>query len=522
MHGSINAVDLVIVFGYLAALAGVGVYFSRRHQNLDEFLIAGRTMTWLPVGLSLMAALNSGIDYLTQPSATIRYGIVLVVGTVSWLVLYPWVARVVFPFYHRLDFYSAYEYLEQRFDLRVRTLAASIFVLWRLGWMATALYVPCLAIDAATSGAFDLETMIVVLGVLVTFYTMLGGIKAVIWNDVIQFCVMFAGLAATVLIVLAHVPGGVAEVWSVSAAANKTAWWVPFELGRFFTEPVTVPAMLFALVVGRAAQYTSDQVMVQRLQTTRSIGDARRAFVVNATGDAMWMVGLSFVGLALFAYFTRTPLPDGFDTDRILPYFMAREFPAGAVGLVIAAILAASLSSIDSAIHSCSSVVVVDGYNRLWLGQQLVRGAVAPADQQMQVKVSRAATVVVGAAGTALAINVSSIGTLLEIANKLINALTGPLLGIYLVAMFSRRIGGTAALLGGLAGAVASYVTAYHSSLSFYWPSTMGLAATLATSVIVSAVLGERPTQRQLALTWKSVMSRPHGTQETADTLASS
>src|SRR5439155_656079 len=175
--------------------------------------------------------------------------------------------------------------LEARFDVRVRTLAAAIFIVWRLGWMATALYVPCLAIDTAFTGRVDLTTMIVTLGVLVTLYTMLGGIQAVIWNDVIQFAIMFAGLAATIWISITH---GAGTLSAIAAAAG--------EAGR-----VTAP-------------------------------------------------------------------PAEYSTDKILPYFMSRTFPAGATGLVIAAILAASLSSIDSAINAGTSVVVIDFYRRLVLG----------------------------------------------------------------------------------------------------------------------------------------------------------
>src|SRR6266508_1648062 len=130
-----TAIDAVIGLGFLAVMAAVGVYFSRRQTTIDDFFLARRSMAWLPVGLSLMAALNSGIDYLMQPSATIRFGVVLVVGTLSWLALYPWLSRIVFPFYHRLNFYSVYEYLEARFDVRVRLLAVLIFIVWRLGWM---------------------------------------------------------------------------------------------------------------------------------------------------------------------------------------------------------------------------------------------------------------------------------------------------------------------------------------------------------------------------------------------------
>ena len=414
MPNSLHTLDVVILVVYLTALAAVGVVFSRRQRSFDEFFLARRSMTWFPIGLSLMAALNSGIDYLMQPSATIRYGLVLLAGTSSWLFLYPWVAAVVLPFYRRLNARTAYEFLEARFDVRVRTLAAAIFVVWRLGWMATALYVPCLAITAVTGGAASITPMIAVLGVLVTGYTVLGGIQAVIWNDVIQFFIMFGGLAATAWISLTRVPGGLAEVWAVVPLAGAARGAAPIgdgsmvgAIGAFFLEPINLAAVVVAIVVGRMAGYTSDQVMVQRFQTTKSLSDARRAFIVNAAGDALWMVGLSFIGLVLLAYFRHHTLPPEYASDKILPYFMSQTFPAGAVGLVVAAILAASLSSIDSAINSATSVVVVDFYNRL----------IAPrgrTDERHQVRISRVVTAIFGGVGTVLAANVAHIGSLLR------------------------------------------------------------------------------------------------------------
>jgi SSS family transporter len=509
--------DAVIVIAYLIALAAVGVYFSRQQRTLDQYLVAHHSMAWLPVGLSLMAALNSGIDYLMQPSATIRFGVVLLAGTSSWLFLYPWVSRVTLPFYRRLNLYTAYEFLEARFDVRVRTLAAAIFIVWRVGWMATAIYVPCLAIDAATGGRVDLRVMILVLGTLVTLYTMLGGIQAVIWNDVIQFCVMFGGLTATAWIVQSHVPGGLAEVWTAARDAGKLslpASLAPAHPGifdavrRFFVQPMSLTALVITMICGRMASYTSDQVMVQRFQTTRSTSDARRAYVINAAGDVLWMVGLSFVGFALFAYFTHHPLPPEYATDRILPYFMSQAFPPGALGLVIAAILAASLSSIDSAINSCTSVVVIDLYNRFTLGPNAPR-ATTPAHAAAQVRVSRIATLALGGAGTVLAMNVSRIGTLLEIASKLINAFSGPLFGIYLLAMFSRRATSGAVLAAGVAGSAVSYYVAYHTPIGFLWPATFGLAATVLLGSALTAVrtlAGGLPPAHGQHLTWHAVM----------------
>jgi SSS family transporter len=515
MHTTLHAFDVAIIALYLGALAAVGIHFSRRQKSLDRFFLARQSMAWLPVGLSLMAALDSAIDYLMQPSATIRYGLILLIGTSSWLFLYPWVSKVTLPFYRRLNYYTAYEYLEKRFDVRVRALAALIFIVWRLGWMATAIYVPCLAISTATGDRIPLRLLIVGLGAVVTLYTALGGIEAVIWNDVAQFCVRFGGLAAVVVIAAWSVPGGVGRIWDIAAAGGKTSAIASVDLGSggmlarvqaFFFQPINVVSIMFSMVVGRMASYTSDQIMVQRLQTTRSLKDARQAFIVNAAGDALWMFALSFVGLALFAYFQAHALPEDFATDKILPYFMSLTFPPGIVGLVIASIMAASLSSVDSAINSCTSVVVIDIYRRLILGLETSHEN-SEGGGGRDVLVSRVATVAFGIIGTILAMNVSRIGSLLEIANKLINAFAGPLFGIYILAMFSRRATSGAALVAGIVGSATSYYVAYLSRIGFMWPSTLGFAATVAVGLLITVVGRTTPSEAAQHLTWRHVMA---------------
>ncbi|MBI4601529.1 MAG: sodium/solute symporter [Planctomycetes bacterium] len=435
--------DGLILLAYLALLVGIGVWHSRRHRTAKDYFLAGKTMRWLPVGLSLMAALNSGLDYIMQPSAMIKFGAVVLVVNLSWLFLVPYVSYITLPMFRRMDCTSAYEYLERRFGAAVRALTAGIFLLWRLGWMATALYVPCLAIAAASGNEEHITTMIVVLGIIVTAYTMMGGIKAVIWTDVAQFCIMFGGLAATILVILAKTPGGLeaflADFSRVGAdlrIETPQAEGTGFLGGtlEYFFIPVPVAGLLVATLVTRVANYTSDQVMVQRFQTSRSIGDARKGFVVTAAGDIVWMLALCFVGVALFTYFRSSGgMPESIrqDPDQIFPYFMAVAFPAGVAGLVIAAILAASLSSIDSAINSMTAVAMVDFYERLWRKRpdgaaRAAGGAGAgcgndrepsPEEGRRQLLASRVFTVLIGAAGFALAANVSRLGTLLEISN---------------------------------------------------------------------------------------------------------
>jgi SSS family transporter len=529
--------DGAIIGVYLLMLAGIGYYHARRQKSLEDYFLAGRSVGWLAVGVSLMAALNSGVDYMMVPSAVIQYGLVLLVQNLTWILLYPYVFFVTLPLYRRLQVYSAYEYLEQRFNIWVRSLTACIFVLWRMGWMATALYVPCLAISAATGGAIPLKPTIVLLGTFVTGYTMLGGIKAVVWNDVAQFCVMFTGLAATIAVVLYHVPGGIIEVFGAalqvgqSPALNPTqpSGDVLSQIGNFFTIPLTAAGMYVSMMVTRVATYTSDQVMVQRFQTTRTIRDARKGFLITALSDALWMTLLAVVGVALFAYFQSHTLPDFVkeNPDRIFPYFMTQVFPPGLTGLVIAAIFAASLSSVDSAINSLSSVVMVDFYHRLYLGSR--SNVSFQENQRQQVSISRIITVLIGVIGVSLAFNVDKLGTVLQISNLIINSFTGAILGIFLLGMFVRRASSVGVFIGGFVGTLVTLYTILWSSgvfnnlvigefavsalwpsgrpISFLWPAPFGF---LATMIVGGAVSLFTPEVRGKSddFTWYSVNKR--------------
>lgn len=516
MHTNFGWLDGGIILAYLVTLASIGFYFSKRQANLEVFFLAGRGMGWLPVGLSLMACLNSGIDYIMGPSSTMRFGLILLTGTASWFLLWPWVYRVMLPFYRRLDIYTAYEYLERRFDTRVRTLAASIFLLWRIGWIATAMYVPCFAICAASGGRIPLTPLILLLGSIVVLYTVLGGMKAVIWTDVIQFFVMFGGLAATVWIVVASVPGGVPKIWAVAQEAGRTSFATPIpgaahasffqKIGLFFHQDITVIGLFVAAMVGRLAVYTGDQVMVQRFQTTKSLKDSKQAFIINAVGDVAWSFGLALVGLALLAYFKVHVLPADIKNDEIFPHFMAENFPTGAIGLVIAAIFAASLGAIGSALNSCTSVVIIDFYNHLF--RKKSSASVSAEEDREQVRISRIATLLIGVVAIAISSNVGRLGDLIEIANRVIQLFTGPLFAIYILGMFTRRARSGGVLIGGLLGAGVSAYVAFLSGLGFVWPSVFGFAVALVVGYACSLIQGPAP-ESQVQLTFSKVMQLP-------------
>lgn len=534
-----HALDWMLLTIYLGSLTAIGVYFSRRQSTVATFLQGDARVGWVAVGLSLMAALNSGMDYIQTPAIVYVFGTVYVALILTWIPLYPWVAWVTVPFYRRLNVVSAYEYLERRFGLGVRLVASTIFILWRISWMGVALYVPCLAMKGATGNDLDVTTLAIILGAVVTSYTMLGGMQAVIWTDLLQFCVMFGGLFATVAIIVNQVPGGVAAVWSHAVDSGRLSLEAPLpelpsaDLGtrmvRYLTTEVTLWGTLCFIVIGRMATYTSDQVAVQRFQTMGSYREARNAFVVSALADMVWMVVLGGVGLSLFAYFQSHPFPAGLKNDLILPYFMSQHFTAGFTGLVVASILSASLSSVDAALNATTSVIVVDFYNRWWLGRQGAVAGLTEPEQRRMVWVTRAINLALGVAMILIAASVEHFGEIYTIGNKLFGAFFGILFGVFALGMFSRAASGRGVLCGALAGLATSCFFSFFSALtplhdairfawgeasvefcariSWQWPPVLGIAVTLIVGELASRCLPQRVAEAPL--TYWRVMELP-------------
>ena len=513
-----SVVDGLIIFVYLGTLMAIGFYFSRKQKTLDDYFKSGKQLGWLSVGISLMAALNSGLDYINTPAVVFGIGMITVMSFISWIPLYPWVTRVTIPIYRRLDVFSAYEYLELRFDLSVRAVGSAIFILWRIGWMGAALYVPCLAVKAATGGQLDIFWMIILLGSLVTIYTMLGGMKAVIWTDVTQFFVMFTGLFATLYFIISNTPGGVSEVYRLAQESGRIDLIADIpemqgaslieKIRLYLTEDLTLVGVVLVVTIGRFAAFTADQIAILRFQAMRSIREARKSYLINAFSDTVWMVLLGFVGLALFAFYQYSEYPQGIQNDHILPYFMANHFPVGLTGLVIAAIFAASLSSVDAAINSTTSVIVVDYYNRLYLGKVRPAENLTAKEERKQILVSRIATLCVGGVMILVASNVGRMGELYAAANRIIGSFSGPLFGIFVLGMFSRKSHSIGVFIGALAGLITSIYVAFFSEFSWVWPPPLGILATLIVGYLASLIVTKKAVEKP-PLTFKEVMKLP-------------
>ena len=297
-YEGLELIDHAVVVVYLAGLLLLGYFFSRRLKTKEEYFLAGRRMPWFAVGLSIMATLMSTITYLSTPGEMIKHGM----GASAMLLSYPLVLVVVgylvIPYFMRLNVTSAYEYLEQQFDLAVRLFAASLFVLVRLAWMGVIVYTA--AGPLATISGFPF--LIVVLGVTVVgiAYTVLGGLRAVIWTDVLQFIILFVG-AVMVIVYVAWDTGTGFETWWADIMTADTEPQPVFSFDPRVR--LTVVGMICWTLFWWICTASSDQVVVQRYLSTGSTQAARRSFACNVVANVVTTLLLCVCGIALYSYY---------------------------------------------------------------------------------------------------------------------------------------------------------------------------------------------------------------------------
>lgn len=395
--------------------------FTSRQRNLDEYFLAGRSMGSVIIAMTILASLFSGISFLAAPSEGYANGPIYFLVNLGFFVATPLTTVVFLPFYYNARFFTAYQYLEERFGGLLRTLASFSFIARVLLWLAAATYPPALALEQATG--MPLWFTILCTGALTTIYTAFGGMRAVIWTDVMQLIVLFGGQLAIVLVAVGRVPGGWGQVVDLADQGGR--------LDISFSPDPTVRLTLWGLLIGSAfmhlVQMATDQVSVQRYISASSLRVAQRGLWLK-----LWLVlpvtaVFYGAGLVLYAFYQvhGDPLATGKISrpDQILPYFVMNELPHGLPGLFIAAIFAASMSTISSGINSLTSASLVDFYQRLWRRPDL--------SEKKQLSIARTLTFAYGALVIMLAFLVQRLGTLLEATNKVIGLIGGPLIGLF-------------------------------------------------------------------------------------------
>jgi SSS family transporter len=388
------------------------------------------------------------------------------------------------PFYARLNLYTAYEYLEKRFGVGVRSLASAQFLCLRCAHVAIALYAPSLVINLVTG--LPVWQCILFMGFFTTLYTTLGGMKAVIWTDVIQFCTVTLGILLIFGTAIANVEGGFAGTFHIAAQTGK------LKSLNFSADPTQLTS-LWACVIGTSiltlSALTTDQALLQRLLVTKSPRDCRRSVILQAILNIPMTLLLFFAGTVLAVFYRAHPshIAGLNSPDALVPFFAIHELPRGVSGLVIAAIFAASMAVMSAGINALTTASTVDFY------QRLLRPGRTPTHY---AAVGRYGTLAWGSFATVLALFAGRLGDLALAYNRVNSFVCGPLLGMFLLGVLTARTTAAGALAGAGAGAAVVCWVSLNTRWSFFLQAPIGVLVTLAVGYASSLFMTAPPLEK--------------------------
>ncbi len=530
--GGLTTLDTFVVAVYLAAMLAMGFRIARKNASTEDFFVGGRDLPAWAVGISLIASLLSTITYLGMPSEMFRTGIgfltrQLGIPLVLLIVWFLWI-----PFFMRLRLTSAYEYLERRFNYPTRVIAAAFCICLLLGWMAVVVLTASGAMVEIANlrlGWFfssdqadaDMHAVILGIGLFSVLYTTLGGLRAVVWTDVVQFFVLLIGAFFTMGVIAWQTQSGLGDWLTFSKGYT-------FEKVEWFSWDVTNRSTVFSISIGmffwHACTHGANQVALQRYFSVKDVAAARRSFLVNALSSIGLGVLLAGVGLALM-YFV---LNDGFVSGdmlqtqeqlqsddlavrtvaqkRVFPQFIRLYLPSGMRGLVIAALFAAAMSTIDSGANSISTIVTVDF---------LRRNRKEASSLQGELKVARLLTASMGLVIVGVTIwlyHLSKETNIIDLCQRGFNCFLGPLGGLFVLAMFSRRATPVtvipAVLVGEAVGIGGSYsMDLFGVQFSTHLVVPASWLATVMVSLFLSLIFQTRATLDSQRWMWKPVVS---------------
>ncbi|MBA4848902.1 sodium:solute symporter [Emticicia sp. BO119] len=463
---TLPVIDLSIIFAYLAGMVIIGVYFSRKNKNADQFTTASGKIPGWAIGLSIYATFLSSNTFLGVPGKAFGSNWNSFVFSLS-MPLAAWVAsRYFVPFYRNTGEVSAYTHLEHRFGAWARTYAVVCFLLTQLARMGSIFFGIALSLQALTG--YSMESIMIVVGICIIIYTVLGGMEAVIWTEVVQGVIKTLGALIILILVVQGMPGGISRIIEIGQADDK------FSLGSLipdFTQSTFWVVLLYGFFMN-LNNFGMDQNYVQRYHTTTSVKEATRS---------IWLcvylylpVSLIFfvIGSCLYAYYQTNPellnevrmqvaterLPGGsLDAinqlastltaadigDKVMPHFMVNKIPAGLVGLIVAAIMSAAMSTISSGMNASATVFSVDIY------QRYIKSGLT---SKQTLRLLYIATTVFGLLGMFTGVAMIGVKSVLDIWWMLSGIFAGGMLGLFLLGMIARKAKNAEAVIATIIG----------------------------------------------------------------------
>jgi solute:Na+ symporter, SSS family len=414
MNARLSTPDIIIVAAYILAMTAMGAWFTRKQKDLKAYFVGGRDVGWFMVLISIVATETSAVTFLSVPGLgynpdggdlkfiQLSFGYIVGRCLVAWLLL---------PMYMRGELFSAYQVLREKFGPAVQRVASGLFLITRTIADGLRLFLTALVIQYI---GLKVEAAILLVGIVTIVYTFLGGMKAVLWTDLIQFIIKIAGAALAGIFVLVQLDGGWQQYVEVGSANNKFTWFDPaFDITKAFT----FWTALLGGAVFSMASHGADQLMVQRYLCAKSLTQARVALVLSGFTILVQFLLFLLVGVGLFVAMKTGTFDTGTATkDEVFGLFIVTKMPVGVVGILVAAILAAAMSTLSSSLNSSANAFVTDFYKPL----------VPNKSEESYVLLSRIMTVVWGIAQMGVAILAYRIGSERSVVERVLAVAAKP------------------------------------------------------------------------------------------------
>lgn len=491
-HTNFGWLNWAVLIAYLLTMIALGYYFMKRENGAEDFFKGGGRIPWWAAGISIYATMLSAITYMAYPAKAFATNWTYYPMLVTILIVSFPVIRYYLPFFRRLNVTSAYEYLEHRFNAPLRLLASALFIIFMVARMALVLYLPSLALTAVTG--IDIYICIVLMALITIIYCTMGGVEAVVWGDVVQGIILVGGAFLAIAYLIFSTEGGASGFLHIASENGKFQlfdWSLDYRSATFWV--VIIGGMANNLI-----SYTSDQTVIQRYLTTKDEKAAKNSILLNGLMSVFVSVAFFAIGAGLYTFFKTHPAEMDYTmakNDIIFPFFIMSQLPAGVAGLLIAAIFAATMSTISSNINSVATAFTVDFYQRFKKN----------ATDRNILLTARYSSLISGVFGMLIALLMATwnILSLLDFFQEILGLLSSGLGGLFLMGIFFPRIGAKAATIGFVAGIVSVFLTKNLTDTSFLLYGAIGMMVSVLVSWLVSFILGEKKSDERL--TWQGM-----------------
>ncbi len=538
LHSGLKLLDFVAIACYLLVTFGIAVWFGRKQSTSEEFFVGGRHIPWFAVGLSILATLFSTLSYLGSPGEVIKHGIGFYCGYLALPFTIIVISRFWIPFYMKLNLISAYQYLEYRFNYRLRCVGAGLFVLLRLGWMSMVVFAAAMALDRVKgpdleilSGP-DLYWWMAIIGIVAAIYSAVGGIQAQIWTDVLQCLLLLAGAIMVISAVMVASGAGPTQ-WVATISEKSSEHLTPPLFSWDITLRVTIVTAAINHFFWAICTHGSDQVVLQRYFSTSSLKAARRSYYISIFTELVMIGLLSICGIALLTFYLQHPeaLPPGWTTansaDKLFPHFLSHHLPAGCAGLVISAFLCDAIQTLEAGVNSITAVIATDFLpNR---ADKAGKDNPRAESGKLSLTAVRVLSIAIALLVSANAMFVAQLAleggmTIIDMTPKFFNMFIGPLAAMFFIGMFLPRCTGRSVFIAVFVGIVTAVLWNWGKEI---FGTTTGptillaiafpCVVTMLTAFVLSLFVEDGRPHHGLNFTWKAIVL---GNQHSANTLS--